>query len=148
MTELIPGYLFGAIAGGRDNEWVYKTIIEAVEKNGGIILDPHVADLEEARKLRESLGERKLRDYDIDKINHSKFGIGEVSSPSTGAGIEIGRMLFKNKIPVLALRHESSTYRSVIVSFEDDPHYEFYIYSTEEDLKSRINTFMSRFKHL
>src|SRR5437868_6077842 len=143
MNEInLSGYLFVAISGGRGNEWAPRAILETVELNGGQILDPHVTDMKKNSEMKEKLGEKGLRDYDMEKIAQAKFGVGDVSDPSTGVGMEIGKMLFQRNIPVLALRYAETNYRSIVVAYEDDPNYYFEEYRTPDELTHHVTHFM------
>jgi hypothetical protein len=143
----IPGYLFGALGASEGkNETALKIIKSGVLANGGMIVNPHVADRSENMRMQKELGAKGLKDYDWERIDEVQFGIGEVSLPSIGVGREIERMLNIRRIPILALRREWPDYMSMLVEGEDDPNFELVYYKDYVHLDGIIEAFMSKLR--
>lgn len=142
MSEVLKGYLFGSIGSGDRNEAALIAIKEAVEIAGGEIVDPHVADMKEARKKREELGFVGLKIYDYARMDTASFGVGEISDPSIGVGRELERLLTTCVVPVLACRSKESTYRSALVEGDEDPNLEIFEYSSLGELVMKVVSFV------
>lgn len=86
------------------NKELYPKIVQTVSELGGNIVPNWMAD-------KHKLTANKLFNQTIIDIKNADLLIAEISHPSTGVGQQIALAIFW-KIPVIALRHESTSHNS------------------------------------
>lgn len=82
-------YFAGAIRGGREDVALYLELVELL-RPFGTVLTEHVAD-EELTLLGESMDDRAIHDRDLAWLKEADCLVAEVTTPSLGVGIEIGK---------------------------------------------------------
>lgn len=82
-------YFAGSIRGGRDDQEIYKNIIEVLQ-NFGEVLTEHVGKKEVNSEGEPGLGDEEIYERDKEWINEADVIVAEVTTPSLGVGYEIG----------------------------------------------------------
>jgi hypothetical protein len=95
-------YFGGSITGGRADQGLYKTIVEALEQDGHRVLAGAVA-AEHVGAAGEALDACAIFERDVDWIAEADVLVAEVSTPSTGVGYEIATARYRDRIPVVCL---------------------------------------------
>lgn len=131
-------YCAGPIRGNTTYQQNYIQIVQIVEELG------HSALSEVSSKFHSSipLTAKQIYSRDVKWLDGSKMMIAEVSGPSLGVGFEVAYALFKKKIPVLVLYHQSSEQISSMIIGCNDPKLQVQKYIDTEDLRNRINEFI------
>jgi len=132
-------YCAGPIRGNKTYQQNYTQIVQIIETLG------HSALSEISSKFSSSipLSAKQIYSRDIKWLDGSKLMIAEVSGPSLGVGFEISYALFKKKIPVLAVYHDSAEQVSSMIIGCTDPKLQIKKYSDAEDLKKIISEFIT-----
>jgi len=131
-------YCAGPIRGNKTYQQNYFQIVQIVEVLG------HSALSEVSSKFHSSipLSAKQIYSRDVKWLDGSKLMIAEVSGPSLGVGFEVAYALFKKKIPVLAVYHESAEQISSMIIGCTDPKLHLKKYADTEDLKKTIDEFI------
>jgi hypothetical protein len=82
-------YFAGAIRGGREDVALYLKIIELLRPYGTVLTE-HIAD-EQLTSLGESENDRAIHDRDLAWLKEADCLVAEVTTPSLGVGVEIGK---------------------------------------------------------
>lgn len=82
-------YFAGSIRGGRDDQHIYKQIIEVL-KTFGTVVTEHVGDAD-LTLGGENAPDHVIHDRDIEWLRNADVLVAEVTAPSLGVGYEIGR---------------------------------------------------------
>lgn len=132
-------YCGGPIRGNKTYQQNYIQIVQIVEALG------HSALSEVSSKFHSSipLSAKQIYSRDVKWLDGSKLMIAEVSGPSLGVGFEVSYALFKRKIPVLAVYHESAEQVSSMIIGCTDPKLQIKKYMDAEDLKKKITDFIN-----
>lgn len=97
-------YFIGAIRGGREDAAIYSQLISYLKKYGEV-LSEHIGN-----KLITSSGEDRkdaeIHNRDLEWLLDSEVVVAEVTTPSTGAGYELGRAV-EHKKDILCLYKET-----------------------------------------
>jgi nucleoside 2-deoxyribosyltransferase len=132
-------YFCGSIAGGRDFLDTYTKIVRYLQSLGHTIptehiIDPNVLDGE------KSLTAREIYERDVEWLSGADCAIAEISNPSLGVGYEIGFALDKGK-KVLAM-YQNGLFVSRMITGNPHPNLKIVEYSTDDEAKSLIDTFL------
>ena len=132
-------YCAGPIRGNKTFQQNYIQIVQIVEALG------HSALSEISSKFGSSipLSAKQIDSRDVKWLDGSKLMIAEVSGPSLGVGFEVAYALFKKKIPVLAVYHESAEQISSMIIGCTDPKLQMQKYVDVDDLRKKINEFIN-----
>lgn len=132
-------YCAGPIRGNKTFQQNYIQIVQIVEALG------HSALSEISSKFGSSipLSAKQIYSRDVKWLDGSKLMIAEVSGPSLGVGFEVAYALFKKKIPVLAVYHESAEQISSMIIGCTDPKLQMQKYIDVDDLRKKINEFIN-----
>lgn len=107
-------YFAGSIRGGRDDRELYGKLIEILG-NYGEVLTEHIGDL----SLTE-YGERETSDEiykrDVEWLDSADVMVAEVTTPSLGAGYEIGRAESQGKSILCLYREVEGKRLSAMIS--------------------------------
>lgn len=103
-------YFSGSITGGREDVWLYRRMVDALQQDGhrvlaGAVAEEHVGDGGEPLALAE------IFTRDLRWIDESDLVVAEVSTPSHGVGYEIAYARWARRIPVIALYRRGRTIR-------------------------------------
>lgn len=93
-------YFAAAIRAGRDDEPIYRRIVERLREFGQVHSEYAMATGRPGSSRRR--GDRAIHDRDLQWLRGSDFLVAEVTTPSLGVGYEIGKAT-EWGIPVLAL---------------------------------------------
>ena len=103
-------YFGGSITGGRADLALYRTIVDALERDGHRVLAGAVAS-EHVGERGEPLDACAIFERDLGWIAEADVLVAEVSTPSTGVGYEIATARYRDGIPVLCLYRPAFTKR-------------------------------------
>jgi len=136
-------YFSGSIRSGRENQELYKNIINYL-KNFGKVLSAHIGD-----KNLTSAGETSLKDEEIYKrdikwIKEADAVIAEVSIPALGIGYELCKAESLGK-PVLCLyRVQENKRLSAMIA--GNKNFSVKQYKTFEEACRHIDSFLKKLK--
>jgi 2'-deoxynucleoside 5'-phosphate N-hydrolase len=133
-------YFACSITGGREFEFVYQVITQALVDDQHQVLTAHLAKTG-AASVEAAVDPLDVYRRDTRWIQESDVLIAEVSVPSHGVGYEIGYALGLGK-PVLALYQESRKV-SKMISGNPDPSLSVQSYETPENAVEIVRTFLS-----
>jgi len=133
-------YFSCSITGGRNDEGVYKLLVDQLTDWGhevptAILASPKVLDYEASEKP-EAVYKR-----DVKWVEDCDALIAEVSTPSHGVGYEIALALFLNK-PVLCC-FQKNLKVSKMITGNDMPGLSLAPYDTQDELLQRVEEFLS-----
>lgn len=136
-------YCAGAIRGDNRFKSFYQEIVDYVSSLG------HNALAEINGDYRSSLllNDQDIFKRDIHWLDNSSFLIAEVSGPSLGVGFEIAYALYKKKIPVLAVYNSVVGTISGMIKGCPSNLLKVKSYSSSEELKDIIYSFISSNKN-
>ncbi len=138
-------YFCGSIRGGRQLAERYGRIIDWLKPYGQVLTE-HVGDDGMISTDDRSLTDREIHDRDMGWIAASDLVIAEVTVPSLGVGYEIARALQLGK-PVWCLFHsEAGATLSAMISGCGEV--KVIRYRQPEELKERLETYLSREDHV
>jgi nucleoside 2-deoxyribosyltransferase len=103
--ETVTIYFAGSIRGGRDDQQIYRRIIELLKQHGTVVTE-HVGDADISLG-GENAPDCHIHDRDLDWLRQSDVIVAEVTAPSLGVGYEIGRAVEWKK-PIICLYRPSS----------------------------------------
>jgi len=134
-------YFACSITGGRDDQVVYKYIVDALLDD-----DHHVPTAllatSEVIKLEEIIDPVEVYQRDVDWIEACDLLVAEISTPSHGVGYEIGHALGLGK-PVLCL-HRRGIKVSKMISGNQDPNMDVLAYDTPDDAVHMVRAFIEK----
>jgi nucleoside 2-deoxyribosyltransferase len=105
-------YFSCSLTGGRQDEPVYRTIVDHLLENGHVVPTAHLAH-SGVMDLERVVDAREVYERDMDWIENCEALIAEVSTPSHGVGYEIAVALERDK-PVLCLFREGASVSKMI----------------------------------
>ncbi len=133
-------YFACSIIGGRKDEKVYQTLVQALTEAGHEVPTAHIAEsgVEERDKWENPLD---IYHRDVEWIEESDLLVAEISTPSHGVGYEIGYALSLGK-PVLCLRRGDREVSKMILG---NPHPLLTVqdYQTHGDALEVLSRFLS-----
>jgi len=103
-------YFGGSISGGRGDVALYRQIVQALEEEGHRVLAGAVA-AEHVTASGEALDACAIFERDLGWIAEADVLVAEVSTPSTGVGVEIATARYRDAIPVICLYRPAFTKR-------------------------------------
>mgnify|MGYP002405607649 CR=1 FL=1 len=89
-------YFAGSISGGRNNVELYGQIIEHLKKYGKVLTE-HIGDKKISASGETNLSDTEIYERDTDWLYTANVVVAEVTTPSLGVGLEIGRALERNE---------------------------------------------------
>src|ERR1700687_4509412 len=98
-------YFAGAIRGGQEDVPIYLEIVQLLRFYGAVLTE-HVAD-ETLTWVGQLIGDREIYDRDLAWLKEADCVVAEVSTPSLGVGLEIGKAT-EWGLPVLCLYRPKS----------------------------------------
>lgn len=134
-------YFGCSIRAGREDQPIYKEIIELIQWSGAIVLSELFANPDLMQSAHQQLTDITIHDKDLAMIRESHGLIMEVTNPSLGVGYEIGKAEEWGK-PVLALfRPESGRHLSAMIA--GSTHLQVATYHEVADLQAPIKQFIT-----
>lgn len=134
-------YFACSITGGREFEFVYQSIVNALTRDGHEVPTAHLAE-SSVMTLEAVIDPQEVYARDVTWIRASEVLIAEASAPSHGVGYEIGFALGLGK-PVLAL-HQEGRRISKMISGNPDPKLSVRTYQNPEQAIEHIHEFLSQ----
>ena len=134
-------YFSCSITGGRQDQEIYKKIVDFLEKKGHIVPTAHLASID------LEVDETKMNAVDVYRrdlgwVSECDVLIAEVGTPSHGVGYEIAAAIFQEK-KVMCCHHKDVKI-SKIISGNTNRNLSVFIYSDEEELLQGINDFLEK----
>jgi len=133
-------YFSGAIAGGRDNLFIYQHIVARLKSLGHRVPTEHVADPNVLAEER-AIPPRAVYERDIAWLNESDALIADVSTPSLGVGYEIAYAL-QRSVPTLCVYREG-LFVSKMITGDPSPHLTVATYRDTDELNKHIDHFLT-----
>lgn len=133
-------YFSCSITGGRDDQTIYRQMVDYMLGKGHEIPTAHLAspDLE---KLEVNIASEDVYRWDIDWVRKCDVLVAEVSTPSHGVGYEIAEAVIIGK-PVLCVYREGVRVSKIILG-NTELNIRVSAYSSTENLLSIIDKFLS-----
>ena len=134
-------YFAGAIRGGRDETDIYNNIITYLSSKAEVLTE-HVGSSELTTIGETNRSDREIFMRDMEWLQSADLVIAEVTTPSLGAGYELG-IAEKLKIPALCLYRPIKGKRlSAMISGNEK--FNCQAYQTLDDAKVHINKFLEQ----
>ena len=131
-------YFSGSIRGGRENQKIYKSLINHLKKFGQVLTE-HIGE-EATTDKGESLPDSNIHKRDMEWLNQADVVVAEVTTPSLGVGYEIGRALETEK-PILCL-YKNEKERKISAMIKGAPQIENKPYKNLTEGKKFISNFL------
>ena len=138
-------YFACSITGGRQDEEVYRVIVDALLKDGHDVPTAHLA-LSEVIYLEKIVDPVEVYSRDIKWIFNCDALIADVSTPSHGVGYEVAYALSLGK-PVLCC-HAEGLEISKMISGNTNERLKVAAYESPEDAVLNIREFLIKIKQL
>jgi len=106
-------YFATPIRGERMRSEIYERIFLVLERKGFKVITPHVLD--ESGESERGKSDEEIFERDMRLINECDILVAEVSTPSTGVGIEIQQALVKGKRVICLYLSEAKLRVSALV---------------------------------
>lgn len=111
--NVVKVYLAAPMRGERMEGRIYEMIAQILERLNCKVITPHVLD--EEGKIERDVSDEEIFERDMRLIEECDVLIAEVSTPSTGVGIEIQRALSNGKHVVCLYLPEAKRRVSALV---------------------------------
>jgi 2'-deoxynucleoside 5'-phosphate N-hydrolase len=133
-------YFAGSIRGGRDDQELYFSIINELQKYGTVLTE-HIGE-----KVLTGQGELTINDVDIFErdmswVREADAIVAEVTTPSLGVGYELGQAQALGKPVICLFRHTEGKRLSAMVA--GNQYFKIFEYKTIEDI---VRIFEDSFK--
>jgi nucleoside 2-deoxyribosyltransferase len=134
-------YFSCSITGGRDDQPIYRQLVEALLKDGHMVPTAHLADgtIPSAEKVVEA---GNVFRRDIGWVNECDVMVAEVSTPSHGVGYEIALAEFSGKPVFICFR--SGTIVSKMLLGNPSPLFKFCAYQSTKEAIENMRVFLKR----
>lgn len=134
-------YFACSIIGGREEQSVYKIIVDTLLSDGHVVPTAHLSS-SDVMDLEETIDPLEVYTRDIEWIDASQVLISEVSTPSHGVGYEISYALSKNK-SVLCLYQQGKRVSKMLTG-NNHPNIQLTSYEHPEQIPSIIREYLVR----
>jgi len=134
-------YFACSITGGRDDEAVYRHIVQALLDDGHVVPTAANAGIANTAGLEPEMDPREVYSRDTAWIDECDTLIAEVSTPSHGVGYEIGYALEHQK-PVLCIFRQGARVSKMILG-NTMPGLQIADYATEEEAIEDVRNFLA-----
>ncbi len=133
-------YFAGSIRGGRDDQNLYFSIINELQKYGTVLTE-HIGDKELTGLGEVKRTDKEIFDRDMEWVKEADLVVAEVSTPSLGVGYELGQAESMNK-PVMCLYRETEGKRlsAMVVGNE---YFKLNIYRNLDDIVRILKTYFA-----
>ena len=134
-------YFAGSIRGGRQDEQLYRDIIDYIKSKGHRVLTEHVGDLSLNAKEGSGSRERDIYLEDTAWLRECDLLIAECTTPSLGVGYELayGEKLGK---PCYVFYRKSVSSLSAMIKGDD--YYTVFDYETLEEILPVIDKILEK----
>jgi hypothetical protein len=133
-------YFSCSLTGGRDDESIYRAIVEHLRTSGCEVPTEHLA-LPEVMELEKVVDPAEVYQRDIAWIQACDAVIAEVSTPSHGVGYEIAYALSLDR-PVLCC-HRKGIPVSKMITGNDNPGILVRSYESEAEVLAIVDAFLA-----
>lgn len=137
-------YFACSITGGREEQSVYKIIVDTLLSDGHVVPTAHLSS-SDVMDLEETVDPLEVYIRDIEWIDASQVLISEVSTPSHGVGYEISYALSTNK-SVLCLYQQGKRVSKMLTG-NNHPNIQLTSYEHPEHIPSIIREYLAGQKH-
>ena len=134
-------YFSCSITGGREDQSVYREIVDHLLAEGHEVPTAHLAS-PDLSDLETNISPADIYIRDIGWVRACDVLIAEVSTPSHGVGYEIAEAVNRRK-PVLCVYQENKRV-SKIITGNQEKNVEIYAYKSIEDLLEQIENFLRK----
>ncbi len=131
-------YFAASIRGGRDDQGIYRQIIETL-RSFGTVLTEHFGDKGITAIAGTGKDNAAIHKKDMDWVTEADVIVAEVTQPSLGVGYEIGRAEAMGK-KILCLYRETPE-RSLSAMIAGNPKVSVKTYKTIEDVTPLFREF-------
>lgn len=119
-------YFAASISGGRDDQGLYRQLIDFMKSLGHQVLTEHIGNPNLSKNGEHELSATEIRGRDINWLEKSDIVVAETTQPSLGVGYELAYAEKINK-PVLILHRNHERHLSAMISgthhFDNINHY-------------------------
>ena len=136
-------YFSCSITGGRNDQKIYKSIVDHLLQNGHNVPTAHLSE-QNVTGLEAIVDPVEVFERDVNWVEDCDVLIAEVSTPSHGVGYEVALALEKSK-PVLCL-HRQNLRVSKMITGNTKPTMRVSSYKTEDDALTLVDKFLDQFK--
>lgn len=135
-------YFSCSITGGRNDQTVYRQLVQALLDDGHTVPTAHLAD-ENISTLEKAVDARDVFQRDTVWVKECDVLVAEVTTPSHGVGYEIALAECAGK-PVF-LCHRAGAVVSKMLSGNPSPRVEIYAYRSADDAIVNMKVFLNRY---
>jgi hypothetical protein len=136
-------YFSCSITGGRNDQIIYKSIVDHLLQKGHIVPTAHLSD-RNVTGLESVVDPIEIFDRDVAWVKDCDALIAEVSTPSHGVGYEVALALEISK-PVLCL-YKQGVRVSKMITGNTKPTISVSSYQTEHDALVLVDEFLNQYK--
>lgn len=129
-------YFAASILGGRQDEDIYRQLIEELRHHGAVLTE-HVADPED---VEQGMTDREIHQRDMAWLETADVVIAEVTTPSLGVGYELANAEMLGLETLCLFRPSSGRRLSAMVAGSTGM--QVVPYETIEDAKAAIEVFL------
>jgi hypothetical protein len=140
MTKRPNIYFSGSVRGGRQDQELYRQLIEYLQSYGRVLTE-HVGDGDLKTTGEGDLPDVEIYRRDTSWIRTADLLVAEVTTPSLGVGYEIAVAEQRN-VPVLCL-HRQTPGRRLSAMIAGNERLSVRSYSGPADLKRRVDEFFA-----
>ncbi len=133
-------YFAGSIRGGRDDQELYFSIINELQKHGAVLTE-HIGNKEIGNIGETGLKDVEIFNRDMEWVKESDLIVAEVSTPSLGVGYELGQAEALKKTVLCLYREADDRRLSAMVS--GNSYFKIYKYKNLDDV---VGIFKNYFK--
>lgn len=129
-------YFAGSIRGGRDDQALYFSVIEELQKYGEVLTE-HIGSVDLGQEGEVVRTDKEIFDRDMEWVREADVIVAEVSTPSLGVGYELGQAeAMKKKIICLYREQEGKRLSAMVAGNE---YMKIFVYKDLEDVKSILS---------
>nr|XP_054759808.1 putative 2'-deoxynucleoside 5'-phosphate N-hydrolase 1 [Lytechinus pictus] len=138
-TKDLKIYFCGSIQGGRQDAELYSRIIHKLKQYGKVLTE--VIGNKDVLRIEADMTETEIYQQDIAWLDSSDVVVAEVTQPSLGVGVELGRaQLMKKKVLCLFRPQEGKILSAMVRGAHDGDSFIVKDYR-EEDLPTIFSEF-------
>ncbi len=137
-----PHILFaGSIRGGRQDQPIYKLLIESLQTSCEV-LNPHVGDDDVSDYGETDVTKREIFEREMERLSRADALIAEVTTPSLGVGYLIAAARQK-KIPVLCFYRGKDTFK-LSAMIKGDEGVDVWVYTDLHEAIAYLQTWLQK----
>lgn len=135
-------YFCGSIQGGRQDAELYERIVKQLQQYGRVLTE--VVGNRDVLTIEKGMKESVIYEQDIKWLASTDVVVAEVTQPSLGVGVELGRaQIWKKKVLCLYRPSEGKTLSAMVRGAHDGENFVVRDY-TEEDLPAVLRELFGR----